>query len=120
MSHTRSTKPRADVYNRDFSAGLTGKYQRVYDLVPCNSRVLELGCSTGYFTEHLIKKCATVVALDCDQFSIRACQERGIPAIKIDLSSDDIDSFLADQTPFDAIVAMDVLEHLPRPQDLLM
>jgi methionine biosynthesis protein MetW len=119
MSHAWSTKPRADVYNRDFSAGLAGKYQRVYDLVPCNSRVLELGCSTGYFTEHLVKKCAAVVALDCDVSSIRACRERGIAAFQCDLSSDHIVSLLTDQAPFDTIVAMDLLEHLPRPQDLL-
>jgi methionine biosynthesis protein MetW len=119
MPDTWPTKSRAEVYKRDFSAGLSGKYRSVYDLVPCNSRVLELGCSTGYFTEHLVKKCATVVAVDSDPLSIKACQGRGIPAFQFDLSSGDIDSFLADQAPFDAVIAMDVLEHLARPQDLL-
>jgi 2-polyprenyl-3-methyl-5-hydroxy-6-metoxy-1,4-benzoquinol methylase len=120
MSDTRATKSRAEVYHRDFSAGLSGKYRSVYDLVPCNSRVLELGCSTGYFTEHLVKKCATVVAVDSDPPSIKACQGRGIPAFQFDLSSGDIVSFLAGHAPFDAVVAMDVLEHLARPQDLLV
>jgi methionine biosynthesis protein MetW len=119
MPDTPATKPRAEVYHRDFSAGLSGKYQRVYNLVPRDSRVLELGCSTGFFSEHLAKKCATVVAVDCDPPSIKACQDRGISAFQFDLSSGDIDSFLADQAPFDAVVAMDVLEHLARPQDLL-
>jgi methionine biosynthesis protein MetW len=119
MPHPPLLKPRASVYHRDFTAGLSGKYQRVYDLVPCNSRVLELGCSTGFFSEHLAKKCATVVAVDCDPPSIKACQDRGISAFQFDLSSGDIDSLLADQATFDAVVAMDVLEHLARPQDLL-
>jgi 2-polyprenyl-3-methyl-5-hydroxy-6-metoxy-1,4-benzoquinol methylase len=119
MSDTRQTKSRADVYHRDFSDDLSGKYRCVYDLVPSNSRVLELGCSTGYFSEHRAKKCATVVAVDCDPPSIKACQDRGIPAFQFYLSSGDIDNFLADQPPFDAVVAMDVLEHLARPQDLL-
>src|SRR5262249_8336437 len=112
MSNPPPMMPRADVYRRDFSAGLSGKYRCVYDLVPCNSRVLELGCSTGYFTEHLAKKCATVVAVDCDPPSIKACQDRGIRAFQSDLSSGDIYSLLADHAPFDAVVAMDVLEHL--------
>ena len=119
MPHAPSMMPRANIYHRDFSAGLSGKYRCVYDLVPSDSRVLELGCSTGYFTEHLVKKCATVVAVDCDPPSIKACQDRGIPAFQFDLSSGDIDSFLADQAPFDAVIVMDVLEHLARPQDLL-
>jgi methionine biosynthesis protein MetW len=119
MSNARPTRPRADVYHRDLSAGLSGKYRCVYDLVPRNGRVLELGCSTGYFTEHLAKKCETVVAVDVDSPSIKACRDRGIPALQFDLSSGNIDSFLADQAPFDAVVAMDVLEHLARPQDLL-
>ena len=119
MPYTPPTEPRVNIYHRDFSSGLSGKYRCVYDLVPCDSRLLELGCSTGYFTEHLVKKCATVVAVDCDLPSVKACQDRGIRAFEFDLSSGDIDIFLADHGPFDAVVAMDVLEHLPRPQDLL-
>jgi 2-polyprenyl-3-methyl-5-hydroxy-6-metoxy-1,4-benzoquinol methylase len=120
MPQVPPRKPRADVYHRDFSAGLSGKYRRVYDLVPSNSRVLELGCSTGYFTDHLLKNCAEVVAVDLDPVSVKACQARGITAFEFDLSSNYIDSLLTDQPPFDAVVAMDVLEHLPDPQSLLV
>jgi 2-polyprenyl-3-methyl-5-hydroxy-6-metoxy-1,4-benzoquinol methylase len=81
---------------------------------------LPLGCSTGYFTSYLHKKCATVVALDSDASSINACRDRGIPAYLRDISSPDIIRFLADQPPFDLVVAMDVLEHLARPQELLV
>jgi methionine biosynthesis protein MetW len=111
---------RANIYHQDFSAGLSGKYRSVYDLVPCNSRVLELGCSTGYFTDYLIKKCATVIAVDCDSSSIKACQDRGIPALLIDLSSDNIDNYLTNKTLFDVVIAMDVLEHLSNPKNLLI
>jgi len=111
---------RADVYGRDFSAGLNGKYLRVYDLVPSNDRVLELGCSTGYFTEHLLKKGATVVAVDHKASAIATCRERRIQAFQLDLSSSsDVEAFLAERAPFDSVVAMDLLEHLPQPEQLL-
>jgi methionine biosynthesis protein MetW len=119
MCGAQLRKPRADVYHRDLSAGLSGKYRRVYDLIPRESRVLELGCSTGYFTDYLVKKCTEVIAVDLDPSSINACRARGIPAFEFDLATGDIDNFLAGQSPFDAVVAMDVLEHLPDPQSLL-
>ncbi len=111
---------RANVYQRDFPAGPSGKYLSVYDIVPPNSRVLELGCSTGYFTDHLIQKCATIIAVDSDPSSIKTCQERGIIAFQIDLSSADIDNLLTDRAPFDIILVMDVLEHLSNPENLLV
>jgi methionine biosynthesis protein MetW len=120
MTRAQPRKPRADVYHRDLSAGLSGKYRRVYDLVPRNSRVLELGCSTGYFTDYLVKKCTEVIPVDLDPSSVKACRDRGIPAFEFDLSSDDANNFLANQSPFDAVIAMDVLEHLPNPQSLLI
>jgi 2-polyprenyl-3-methyl-5-hydroxy-6-metoxy-1,4-benzoquinol methylase len=110
---------RSDIYRRDFSAGLKGKYRRVYDLVPYNGRLLELGCSTGYFTDYLEKKGTTVIAADCDSSAITACRERGIKAFRIDLSSTEIDLILAEHAPFDAVIAMDLLEHLPQPHNLL-
>jgi 2-polyprenyl-3-methyl-5-hydroxy-6-metoxy-1,4-benzoquinol methylase len=57
--------------------------------------------------------------VDLDQTSIKACWDRGITAFEFDLSSNDIDNFLADRSPFDAVVAMDVLEHLADPESLL-
>jgi 2-polyprenyl-3-methyl-5-hydroxy-6-metoxy-1,4-benzoquinol methylase len=110
---------RSHIYGRDFSAGLNGKYRRVYDLVPHNCRLLELGCSTGYFTEYLAQKGTTVIAVDSDPSAVAACRERGINALQIDLSSSEIDGVLAEHAPFDAVIAMDLLEHLPQPHNLL-
>src|ERR1051326_1784444 len=110
---------RTALYNRDFSAGLGAKYQCVYDLVPADARLLELGCSTGFFSTCLIQKAGTVIAVDHDPSAIAACRKRGIECYQIDLSSTEIDPVLAEHAPFDAVVAMDLLEHLPNPQHLL-
>lgn len=48
----------ASVYERDFSAGLSGKYSLVFERVNAGQKVLELGCSTGYFRRCSHKKIA--------------------------------------------------------------
>jgi 2-polyprenyl-3-methyl-5-hydroxy-6-metoxy-1,4-benzoquinol methylase len=106
-------------YERDFSAGLEGKYLEAYQLVSPKAQVLELGCSSGYFSEYLAKKVGKIVGVDNDVAAIAACRDRGISAFQMNLLPETIDYMFANHGPFDHVLAMDVLEHLASPQDLL-
>lgn len=79
-----------------------------------SSRILDLGCSSGLFAAHARAAGHEVTGVDClelpgarertDRF-IQASLEDGIPAEAGD--------------GFDIIVAADVIEHLPRPGEIL-
>jgi 2-polyprenyl-3-methyl-5-hydroxy-6-metoxy-1,4-benzoquinol methylase len=111
--------PRTCIYERDLSAGLTGKYRSVYDKIAAGSRVLEIGCSTGYFSRVLIRKNCEVIAVDNDPDAVRACEQRGIKAHHCDVGSTEFDNILSTHAPVDYVLAMDVLEHLAAPQLLV-
>lgn len=114
-----ASSPRAFLYDRDLSVGLNGKYRSVYDKISAGSRVLEIGCSTGYFSEVLIRKNWKVIAVDSDLDAVSACMTRGIEAHHCDVASAEFENVLANHGPFDVVLAMDVLEHLPAPHVLV-
>ena len=111
--------PRSFVYDRDLSTALTGKYRSVYDKIAAGSRVLEIGCSTGYFSQALIRKNCEVIAVDNDPDAVRTCQQRGIEAHHCDVGSAEFDNILFTQASYDYVLAMDVLEHLAAPHLLI-
>ncbi|HVE47627.1 MAG TPA: class I SAM-dependent methyltransferase [Acidimicrobiales bacterium] len=98
-------------YKGNPSAG--GAHSVVADLVPSGSRVLDVGCASGYLGEALRAKGCRVWGVDGDARSLAA-----VPAnVYEDVTRLDLDH---DQPPwphlsFDVVVAADVLEHLVSP-----
>ncbi len=52
-----------------------------------DSRVLEVGCGTGYFSLQLMQTGVQLTACDTDEKAVLLCKERGVPAIHIDFLS---------------------------------
>src|SRR3954454_16942108 len=84
----------------------------VVSLVPPRSRVLELGCATGYMTEVLKQR------LGCTVVGVELSAEAGALAepfcerlIIGDIETLDLDCLFAGEQ-FDCIIVADVLEHL--------
>lgn len=104
-------------YERDLTTGLVGKYLQVAQVLLPRSRVLDLGGSSGYFSRWLVDAGHSVVLLDSDRESVAAAHSRGIDARVADLNSSVWSNSVGER--FDAILMMDVLEHVTDPQATL-
>lgn len=106
-------------YERNLAGGLEGKYLHVAAELQPGSRVLDVGGSSGYFSEALTAKGHTVALLDHDPASVATARARGLDARACDLNSTAAFSAVAGRQ-FDAILFMDVLEHVIDPHTVLL
>ena len=89
--------------------------------IPHGSKVLDVGCATGFYGDFLHKeKNCTVIGLDISEQSLkqareRNCYERLYP---LNLNSYN-DELIEYEDYFDCILMGDVLEHLINPGDIL-
>jgi len=83
-------------------------------------RVLDLGCGNGAFAGRLAALGHDVVGCDADPGGI-AIARAAHPSVRYEVLGveDDPAPLLAPGGAFDAVVATEVIEHLPRPQSLV-
>lgn len=89
----------------------------IFDLIPQNKKVLDVGCNVGNLGEKLIKeKKCEVWGIDYSIKAIELAKGRLTKAIVFDLENEGV-PFLEEK--FDVIVFADVLEHLKNPELVL-
>jgi SAM-dependent methyltransferase len=79
-----------------------------------NGRVLELGSAYGYFLEVLSENDLDGTGLEICADAVKECQARGLKAHAGILD----EAFLHAHGTFDALVMLDVVEHLPNPAEV--
>lgn len=96
----------------DFKADPNSSWNKTFKLVPNNSLVLDVGCSSGAFGEPLIlqKKC-TVDGIEIDDGDIAEAKKKLRNVYKIDIERDPISI----DHKYDVIFFGDVVEHLAQP-----
>jgi methionine biosynthesis protein MetW len=95
--------------------GMSPSLRIIRDLVPVGSRVLDVGCASGYFSEVLARdRGCQVVGLDYSAEAVEVARKRGIEAHVIDLDRDALDA-----TGYDVVIFADVLEHVRDPGSVL-
>lgn len=94
-------------------------HMKVVALVGRGQRVLELGCATGYVSEVLRGRGCRVVGIEVDSEAAKEAADVCDSVIVGDLDDLNLDEHLADER-FDVVLAADVLEHLRRPEELLV
>jgi 2-polyprenyl-3-methyl-5-hydroxy-6-metoxy-1,4-benzoquinol methylase len=83
-------------------------------LVGYNKSVLEVGCSTGYFTKVLVERGCNVVGIELDPDAAEAAEAWADQVVVGNIDEGDVWSYIKDEA-FDVIVLGDVLEHLRDP-----
>lgn len=97
------------------AANLDATYGQYVNLLPAGSRVLDLGCGTGYFLAWLSKKPGIVpVGVDRSSSMVKTARQF-LPNLEIAVS--DGLTYLNDHpASFSAIFCCDVMAHLPTPE----
>ena len=89
-------------------------------LIPANSRVLELGCATGYLSGYMEQRLGCrVTGLEADAEAVRIASTRCTEAFVTDLDALDALDAASANAPYDVLLAAAVLEHLKYPERLL-
>ncbi|HEY6471813.1 MAG TPA: class I SAM-dependent methyltransferase, partial [Acidimicrobiales bacterium] len=79
-----------------------------------NKSVLEVGCSTGYFTKYLVERGCNVVGIEIDPDAATKAEAWADHVVVGNLDDSDLWNEVKDES-FDAVVLGDVLEHLRDP-----
>lgn len=93
--------------------GLGGSHALILAEVPPGSRVLDVGCASGYLAAELTARGCTVVGFERDPAAAALAEASCAELIVGDLESDA--DLAALPRGFDAVVIGDVLEHLTDP-----
>jgi 2-polyprenyl-3-methyl-5-hydroxy-6-metoxy-1,4-benzoquinol methylase len=97
--------------------GLGGSHRRILDEVPPGSRVLDLGCASGYLSALLAERGCTVTGFERDPLAAAQAREDCERVIVGDLESESDRAEIP--SGFDVVVIGDVLEHVTDPWDAL-
>lgn len=89
-------------------------------LVPPHSRVLELGCASGYLSGYMERTLGCrVVGLEFDPAAAQIAAARCSAAYQVDLDAPDALDVARAGAPYDVLLAAAVLEHLKYPERVL-
>ena len=78
--------------------------------------ILDLGCGDGIFLELLKKKGIAGEGLDISEVAVGKTRDKGLSAVQFDFSQKPL-PFI--DNSFEAVVLLDVLEHLYQPRNIL-
>jgi len=77
-------------------------------------RLLEVGCAYGFFLAEA-QRYYDCVGIEIAENAVKFCQLRGLNVSNYSLDS----NFIHDKAPYDIIMMLDVIEHLPNPSDVI-
>ncbi len=103
--------------NNVFTNEENNAWTKIYNLIEPNSRILDIGCSSGKLGKYLrTKKNTYVVGVDIDQKDIQIAKNNLDQAFVKNIEKDNLE----DLGLFDYIVMADIIEHLLYPAEALV
>ncbi len=92
-------------------------FDRIAELVPTGSRVLDLGCGDGTLLAHLIKeRGCSGYGVELDDAKVLACVQRGVNVIQRNLEEG---LSIFEDNSFDVVLQLDTLQHLRNTEAML-
>ena len=91
--------------------------QRIAEMVPPGTRVLDLGCGDGALLDHLQReRGCTGYGIEIDDANVLACVQRGVNVIQLNL---DEGLAIFEDASFDVVLQIDTLQHLRNAETML-
>jgi SAM-dependent methyltransferase len=103
-----ATEHRKSLLRRDF------RLEKLEELLPGRGRMLDVGCGNGYRLSVAAEAGWSCVGVEPSAWAVEQGRER----FGLDLRQGTLED-ASPEGPFDAIMLEDVLEHVPRPRELL-
>ena len=101
-----------------FDPSLHSPHVKIFNLVKPGKKVLDVGCASGYLAKRLIKKGCQIFGIEIDKQAAREAEKHCQKVINADVEL--IDELSFPNKFFDVIIYSDILEHLKRPDLVLM
>ena len=99
---------------------LEDRHRKVLEILSSFSfeRILDVGCGDGNFTKLMARACKAkeVYGIDISEEALRIAMKNGIICRKIDVDEED---FPFEDNFFDAVTALELIEHLYDPDHFL-
>ena len=103
-------------YN-EFNKNQFEVHKLAIDLIKSGSKVLDIGCATGYFANQLNKIGCETWGVDNDKVALKRASK---PCKKVIIANlDEAKRISAPRKYFDFVIVLDVLEHLLHPENVL-
>lgn len=107
-------------YQKDFEKRLSAlKYYHALEETKHSKKILDLGCCWGGLFNSFIKRGQEIYGVEIDSSSASIGKEKGYHIIEGDLEEENTIKEIEKIAPFDAILSLDVLEHLKDPWGFL-
>nr|WP_315464900.1 methionine biosynthesis protein MetW [uncultured Rhodoferax sp.] len=89
----------------------------IASLVPCGSRVLDLGCGDGAMLDYLQReRGCSGYGVELDDANVLACVKRGVNVLQLNL---DQGLTVFEDASFDVVLQIDTLQHLRNAETML-
>ncbi len=107
-------------YQKNFEERLSAlKYYHALEETKNSKKILDLGCCTGGLFESFIKRGQEIYGVEIDREAVKIGKEKGYYIIEGDLEEEKTFKEIEKVAPFDAVLGLDVLEHLKDPWKFL-